>query len=294
MAEIVFIEPPVQKSVQSLLYCCKEGANLDSLSLCLAYRAYTGIGKLWTKSNQVNFSMTRSDLFMFVDESGSNPESKILVLACIITTNPDGLRRELNKLKEDTLRDPSFKNLPSVNTSLATKGFHYCEDHQEIKPKIIDLIMRLSFEAYIIYKEKDTDFAPSAGYGWYDQLFGRLMFERLRANAEAVIRLYFEQHDNRISRRRDEIREIIERLIDKIRARDGEEKFPIIPEVISADKNEPCLAVADYVAAIFRDYEGNRQPESWQARNFQRIRPKIRVIHNFSTDEFFTRQNLFY
>jgi hypothetical protein len=252
------------------------------------------MGKLWTKIEPGQFSMTRSDLFMFVDESGSNPESKILVLACIITTNPDGLRRELNKLKEDTLRDPSFKNLPSVNTSLATKGFHYCEDHQEVKPKIIDLIMRLSFEAYIIYKEKDTDFDPSAGYGWYDQLFGRLMFERLRANAEAVIRLYFEQHDNRISHRRDEIGEIIERLIDEIRARDGEKKFPVVPEVISAGKNEPCLAVADYVAAIFRDYEGNRQPESWQARNFKRIRPKIRVIHNFSTDEFFTRQNPFY
>jgi hypothetical protein len=237
--------------------------------------------------------MTHNDIFMFIDESGCDPKSNILVIACIITTNPDGLRRDLNHLKESILRDPSFRNLPSVQQSLAEKGFHYCEDHQEVKSKIIDLIMKLSFEAYIIYKKKDTDFDPSAGYGWYDQLFGRLMFERLRANSKAVIQLCFEQHDNRVEYRRNEIGDIVTRLTGEIRQRDGEEQFLVVPEVISGGKNEPCLAVADYVAAIFRDYEGTRQSGSWQARNFQRIRPKIRVIHNFSTDEFFTRQNPF-
>jgi Protein of unknown function (DUF3800) len=237
--------------------------------------------------------MTHSDIFMFIDESGCDPESEILVLACIITTNPDGLRRELNHLKENILRDPSFKNLPSLQSSLAKKGFHYCEDHQEVKPKVIDLIMRLSFESYIIYQRKDADFDPSTGYDWYDRLFGRLMFERLRANSEAVIRLFFEQHDNRIKRRRKEISDIVERLASEIRTRDGENKFPEFPEVISTGKEESCLVIADYVAAIFRDYESNRRPESWPARNFQRIRPKIRVIHNFSTDEFFARNKPF-
>lgn len=238
--------------------------------------------------------MTRSNVFMFVDESGCNPESKILVLACIITTNPDGLRRELNKLKDTILRDPILRDLSSVQNSLSQHGFHYCEDHpQDVRPKVIHLIMGLSFEAYIIYQRKDTDFKSSEGYGWYDQLFGRLMFERLRANSEEVIRLSFEQHDNRIEHRRKEISDVVERLTGEIRTRDGENKFPIFPEVISAGKEEPCLAIADYVAAIFRDHENNRKPESWQARNFQRIRPKIRVIHNSLTDEFFTRRNPF-
>jgi hypothetical protein len=238
--------------------------------------------------------MAHNDIFMFVDESGCDHNSKILALACIITTNPEKLRREIKNLQNAILCDPILRDVSSVQNSLSTHGFHYCEDHsQEVKPRVIDLIMTLPFEAYIIYQKKDINFDLSQGYGWYDCLFGRLMYERLRANSEAIIQLCFEQHDNRIERRKEEISSTIKRLTTEIRERDGETKFPVVPNVVSAGKEEPCLAIADYIAAIFKDYEEMRQPGSWQARNFQRVRPKIRVIHDFTTDEFFTRTRPF-
>jgi hypothetical protein len=134
------------------------------------------------------------DVFMFVDETGIDQDSTILAVACIITNEPDYLRSELENLRQSFLRDPYLKSVPSVQKSLSKNGFHYCEDHPvDIKPKVIDLIMKLPFLAYICYLEKESNFDPSAGYGWYDRLFSRLMFDRLRANKNAAIRICFEQ-----------------------------------------------------------------------------------------------------
>jgi hypothetical protein len=234
------------------------------------------------------------DVFMFVDETGTDQDSTLLAVACIITNNPDYLRNEIEKLTKSLLRDPFLKNVPSVQKSLSKYGFHYCEDHLEVKPKVIELISQLPFQAYICYQEKESNFDPSKGYDWYDRLFGRLMFDRLRANKDAVIRIYFEQHDNRVEHRRKEIEGIVERLVREIRLRDGVE-FAVIPQVKSTGKEELCLVVADYVAAIFKDHAENgiSKPSTWQARNFERIRSKVRVIHNYTTDDFFTRNHPF-
>lgn len=235
-----------------------------------------------------------SDVFMFVDETGTDQDSTILAIACIITNEPEYLRSELEKLRKSILRDHVLKSVPGIQKSLSKKGFHYCEDHLEVKFKVIDIIRQLPFTAYICYQDKDLNFDPSAGYGWYDKLFGRLMFERLRANKNADIRIYFEQHDNRIEHRRKEIEDIVERLVSEIRLRDRVE-FAFIPKVNSAGKDELCLVLADYVAAIFKDHAKNgiNKPSSSQARNFERIRFKVRVIHNYTTDEFFTRKHPF-
>lgn len=236
-----------------------------------------------------------SDVFMFVDETGTDKDSTLLAVACIITNEPNYLRDELEKLRKSILREPFLKSLPSIQESLSKKGFHYCKDSLEVKLKVIDLIMQLPFQAYISYQEKESNFEPSAGYGWYDKLFGRLMFERLRANKNAAVQIYFEQHDNRFEHRRKELEGIVERLVHEIRLRDRVE-FAATPQISSVGKEEPCLVLADYVAAIFKDHAQNGigQSSSSQARNFERIRSKVRVIHNYTTDEFFTRHNPFH
>lgn len=237
--------------------------------------------------------MQCNDIFIFVDETGTDQDSPILAVACIITHEPSYLRDELKKLKDSIFRDPDFQSVPSVK-SLSKKGFHYCEDHFEVKPKVIEVIRRLPFQAYICYQKKERDFDSSKGYGWYDRLFGRLMFERLRANKTARIKIYFEQHDNRIEPRQKEIEDIVIELTNQIQVKDGV-IFTDIPQVFSASKEEFCLAVADYVAAIFKDHavNGIGNISSWQARNFERIRPKIRVIHDYTTDIFYSRKNPF-
>ena len=69
-------------------------------------------------------------------------------------------------------------NIPSVK-KLRKRGLHYCEDHQDIKSKVIDLLARLPFEAYICYKHKKQGFHPSNSFDWYDELFRKMMHDRL-------------------------------------------------------------------------------------------------------------------
>lgn len=231
---------------------------------------------------------------MFIDETGNDDKSNILAVACITTNEPHFLRNKIDDLKQKILRDPHLKTLPSIKTSFSKKGFHYCEDHDEVKKEFLQLIMQLPFKAYICYQNKNNDFDPSAGYGWYDNLFSRLMFERLRANHDATIRICFEQQGTQVLNRLKDIEAIINHLVQEIQLLDKVE-FLVTPKTTSDSKNEFCLAIADYVAAIFKDYiaHGVGKPSSWQARNFNRIRPKVRWIHEYGTRIFFTRKHPF-
>lgn len=219
---------------------------------------------------------------MFIDETGLDEESKILAIACIITSEPGLLRTRLEKLKQELVKEKRFKDIPSIKT-LQKKGFHYCEDHQDVRPKVIDLIAELPFEAYIYYKPKRCDFCPSNGFDWYDRLFGKLMHDRLCKYKKLSVSICFEQHTNSLKIREQELENIIKRLSCEIKLKYMID-FSSFPVVESAGKEESCLAIADYVAAVFKDYEkiaSVAKPEtpsnssSWQARHFSVLRPKI-------------------
>ncbi|HEY9802111.1 MAG TPA: DUF3800 domain-containing protein [Leptolyngbyaceae cyanobacterium] len=241
--------------------------------------------------------MTSKDIFIFIDETGTDEKSNLLAIACITTHDPDYIRNQLEKLKEEITSDSIRNKMQSVRKSLSNKGFHYCaDDTTEVKAHVINLISQLPFKAYICYQEKETNFKPSLGYEWYDKLFGRLIFERLQAHRALPIHIYFEQHDSRFESRRNELQKIVDQQVEKIELR-HRVKFVSSPKVLSVGKEESCLVIADYVAAIFKDYaqrEANESTSSWQERNFERIRGKVRWIHRYGTKEFFTRKNPFY
>jgi hypothetical protein len=245
--------------------------------------------------------MISKNFFMFIDETGLDEESKILAISCIITSEPGILRSSLDNLRKKLMSEKRFKDIPSVK-KLENKSFHYCEDHQDVRPKVLDLIATLPFEAYIYYRPKGNNFCPSDGFDWYDQLFGKLMYDRLCKHKNSTISIFFEQHGSSFKAREQELESIILRLISEIKLKNVID-FTAFPEVKSAGKEEQCLAVADYVAAIFKDCEytvvkmqeaGNHENStSWQTRHFSMLRPKIRVIHYYKTGEFFTRSNPF-
>lgn len=235
---------------------------------------------------------------MYIDETGVDKDSTILAIACIATREPEHCKRRLESLKSELLKDKRFRDIPSI-VNLKSKGFHYCEDHQDVKPKVIELIAKLPFEAYICYTKKHN-FSPSDGFDWYDQLFGKLMYNRLQKYRRSSIHITFEQHVEPFANREEQLKSIVEQLKSEIRQEP--QGFSGSTVVKSAGKEESCLALADYVAAVFKNHEkaleeqGSKlqsNPGSWQARHFSMLRPKIRAIHNLGTNEFFTRKNPF-
>ena len=247
------------------------------------------------------FSMADQNPHFFVDETGTDQKSQILAIASILTNDPPFLRNKLEQLKQRLFEETRYKKIPSLK-SLRLKGFHYCEDHREVQSEFIELISKLPFEAYICYEPKQPDFCANNGIEWYNRLFCKLMHDRLRKHNNLKVSICFEQHDNSVEKRRDELEKHIKRLVQEIEFKDRCE-FVSLPTVESAGKEEPCLSIADYIAAIFKDYyeeaisveemaESNNST-TWQAINFAMIRSKVRVIHNYATGEFFTRQNPF-
>jgi len=244
--------------------------------------------------------MSSENIFMYVDETGTDQKSKILAIACIITRDPNYLKNSLEKLKQDLLKDNRIRDIPSIK-NLEGKGFHYCEDHFEVISVVIDLISKLPFEAYIYYTHKEHDYCPSNNFEWYDQLFGKLMYDRIQNHQKSSINICFEQHGKSFKREED-LKKIVARLIYKSEFK-GVGDFSFFPLVRSAGKEESCLAIADYVAAIFKNHENSLKdlgeaklqsnPSSQESRYFSMLRPKIRVIHNYGTGEFFTRSNPF-
>jgi len=215
------------------------------------------------------------------------------MLGCVITDNPELLRHEINELRDDVLHNQRyFENLGNFSEN----GFHHTENFFEIQNDFIGLLSRLTFQAYICFVDvPDTDEHRNK---LYNRIFGRLIYDRLRDYRDQPITICFEQHDSREVRRLDELQEIVLSIDGKIKS-----LHQVIgvdaPRVLSAGKEEPCLAIADYVCAVFTDYYkkmhsgGMTRGEPFEKRNFDELRGKIRLIHDYGNDIFYSRRNPF-
>jgi len=106
--------------------------------------------------------------YFFVDESGDttfynrkgewivgqeNGASKILLMGFIRTTEPEFLRKKLNELKKEILKDAYLKDIPSINkTEIA---FHAKDDCPEVRYKVFSLLKELPFSCNIVVARKN-------------------------------------------------------------------------------------------------------------------------------------------
>jgi hypothetical protein len=230
----------------------------------------------------------RADTFLFLDETGFDEKSSYAAVGCIIVDQPQPIRDSILALRDQCLHDPFLALHSKAVRELESHGFHYSGDHPEVRQRFIELLMKVTFEAYVCLTKKPSPFDHAA---CYDRLFGRLLFERLRANRHRGVHICFEQTDSRRLRRLEASRSIVARCVKEIsKDRAGP---PVAWTIDTGDKTEPCLAVADYVTAIVRHYFEPREREgsTLASVNLARIRSKVRVVHDIGTDVFFRRGN---
>lgn len=245
--------------------------------------------------------MANPNLFMFFDETGLDEKSEIVAIACVVTQNPDHLRNKIKSLKNEIRNDLRLRTIPSVK-NLDTKGFHYCEDHQDIQVKVIEAISKIDFEAFIYYLRKNNNCKYFGGFKWYDKMFRQLIKDRLLKHKKAIIQIVFEQHKYPVTQQEEREREL-QAIVNKViqdRRRTNPDFLPIPSLVKSAGKEEDALTIADYIAGVFKDYEAKVHldadsiTQSWQYRNYSMIKPKIRLICDFESHKFYSRRHPFY
>ncbi|TAN42877.1 MAG: hypothetical protein EPN22_11720 [Nitrospirae bacterium] len=223
-------------------------------------------------------------VYFFVDETGTDKKSKIIAFSLVILNNPDNIRTSIAHLKEDILHDPRLKTIPSIQT-LADKGFHYQEDSREIRSEFIKMIAKLPFDAYVCFINKDDIKGCEIDYkSLHGKLLGRLLFDRLRDYKSQKMYITIEES----SLKSTEIKGIINNSINNI-CRDRI-KIAIAPQIFISSKTDNCLAIADYICGVFKDYYPQLSTKgSFMTRNYDDLRSKIRVVHDFVNDVFYTR-----
>lgn len=222
--------------------------------------------------------------YILVDETGNDTASDILAVVAVVCDELESVRRSLRNLREDVESDPALSQLRSVRRSLPKRGFHFTDDHSAVRKRVLAVLAELPYDAYVCFATKNN--VPcDTGFGWYDRLLGRLLFDRLRDNVQNDVSIVVERDP---SGHRNRVQSVIARVVGDIESRGRSFEQP--PRVTIAGKEELALAVPDYVAGTFRTGAHHAATEDQRAALVQ-LKPRLRLVHDYSNDRFYHRRD---
>ena len=224
---------------------------------------------------------------IFVSEAGFKEEKpdNLALVGCVVAEDAELVRRKIEEMRQDLLHDPHIlRAIPDVVDKLQTGEFNYSQDDPNVHRKFIETLSSLLFEAYVCYAE-ESSFPLQTDQDAYECLFGRLIYERLRANKSQRINIWLSQlHQLHVEDRQKIVNSCVQAI-----ANSDNKGFREQPAVKLTNGPEYGMAVAHYSCVIVQKYLETAGAQ--ERLDFERIRNKVRVVHNFTTNEFFTRKN---
>ena len=152
-------------------------------------------------------------MFYYFDESGDPSilgrkgrnlvseglASKTFSVGYIQTDNPNQLKKDLEKLRQELMNDEYLKAVPSINN--LKNGFHANKDCAEVKEKVFKLLKKSNFEAYIIVARKSESVFRKKFNMSEKRLYKFLVAELLknRLHLYKDIDIYFSRMGNVVS-----------------------------------------------------------------------------------------------
>lgn len=199
--------------------------------------------------------------------------SKTFSVGYIQTDNPNQLKKDLEKLRQELMNDEYLKAVPSINN--LKNGFHANKDCAEVKEKVFKLLKKSNFEAYIIVVRKSESVFRRKFNMSEKRLYKFLVAELLtnRLHLYKDIDIYFSRMGNVVSIQNmtDALNEAVSKFENK-REHRNEGNIRIF---LQQPSHETLLQVIDYVLwTVFRVYEKN------EFRYFDFLRGKIKLVHD--------------
>jgi TIR domain len=223
----------------------------------------------------------RTELFPMI--AGVSPGSAVALITCIALENPSEVREAITRLRDDFLHDPYVRRVIPSLEDLRKQGRDYQEDDPEVRGLVIDRLSTLPFEGYACFADRKF-FESLDNRSIRAKLFGRLFYERLRAYRERQIVI-------NVSAESDlailEAQLLVEVSLREIREQSGI-VFKRAPVVATEESTDGCHTVGSYVSAI--TLKKLESPDSLDARAFEKIRSKMRLIHDLANDIFYSRE----
>jgi hypothetical protein len=213
----------------------------------------------------------------FVAAAGLASTAAHVLVGCVVLEEPARLRELVAGAREDLLHDPALRGKPAVE-ALRKRPFDYGSDDVEVKSRFLDLLTRLTFEAYAYFAPKTT--GGSSDDELFARISSRLLSDRFTNERKRRFELWL---DRRLEARLPRASAIVERAVASL---NKEGRGVAGASIALAAPQEPAIAVANYVCEIaHRKIEGGTELEQ---RAFERLHPrKIRLIHELGTNRFF-------
>jgi len=230
-------------------------------------------------------------LYIFIDESGTDNKSPILVVMAILTEDPKSLRSKIATLIDEVKRDPELGNIDSVKKGFST--FHYAEDHFEIKNKFIDILPELNFDAFASFVRKDELVDRGDKLFLILSLLRILIYPRLQEKHYKDIHIIYEKFDEGSIASEAEIVTLIQSQQKRVRNQTNKVIENI--NVTFADKSELILSIPDYMAGIVRTYLETKDTtvnnKDTFKRLYLRVAGKIRLLNDYARKKFYSRKD---
>jgi len=238
--------------------------------------------------------MIEQPLYIYVDESGTDTNSDVFLLAVVITEQPESIREKIGQSLEKVKRDPEQKRFIGVKEA---KSFHYTEDHFEIRNYLTEYILPgLEFDAYVSFIRKNEVSSAGDLPDLIAKALKVLVLSRIQTNHYREINFVYEDPGN--ASLRTLIKQTVEEIKNQVEKEKGGKKIKV--KIIFEDKNEPCLAVPDYIAGVVRGYlqaeniehflKDDEQIPATLKRRYERIVGKIRLLNDYTRKKLYTRQ----
>lgn len=217
--------------------------------------------------------------------AGMEAKAHLGVATCVVVEDDATFIARLDTARRVMLQDPSFRGAPDIRAVLSGGRLPFDSADPVMKMRLLSLLAELTFEAYVCYGDKAGLARKSKG-DVAEVLIGRLLFERVQARRNENIHLVL---DPSLANWNQRVGSVLGGIVQQLSQ--GKRRDTIMTPTVQETPNRPRNGIADYVSWIVE--RRLAEPSSGDARGFDQLHPKIRVMHDYVNDVFYTSQHPF-
>nr|VFJ91130.1 MAG: Reverse transcriptase (RNA-dependent DNA polymerase) [Candidatus Kentron sp. LFY] len=222
----------------------------------------------------------------FIDETETHFRGDVylgLALVAVATGDVSTIEEAIAQTLDRFLHDPYASGRKE---KLQKKGLHFTDDSEEIRTDFIKTIARFPIRAFIAYRKLSGITRKDA----YLSLLRILVTDRLSDPLLTLNSTIIYEQLSEVPHKYFEL--TIHEVMGKIKERGG--KFYQEPRIVCCGKrDQPCIAIADYLLGVFSHYATSEPPNETPRKRFERLRDKIRLIVDADEKRRFWRNNPF-
>lgn len=234
----------------------------------------------------------RAPVSLLVDETEiDTPDGRVFAISMALVVELEQVAAELKRVTQGHLVDPFSTG---KKAGLDDKGLHYVEASEDLRTAVFKVLEFLPVRGYVAY---DMLLDAKDYRATYERLVRSLLRHRLMFCDGAEVSLICEENDKLSGER---LIDLTNEEFDKLAAEDNRRPLARPSVRFGTKRGDPCLAVADFFLAAFRQYAmvekstdniAKKKPPGELAKmRFERLRDRIRLIQALPVHQSFSRK----